>query len=153
MSEIEPQEPQAVLTLTTPAFSSNDPATEGLLMIPVDDSPESEFDPSEAADFKAGDWKNAVNDADNAEALAEVVSAYEASGADFSSVKDAIAKKQSGFATDVWVTKINAAADQDALDAVLGEYDEAEDDGADEDAVTKAGEARQAALDSASNGQ
>lgn len=89
-------EPVAIQTLTTPPFSSNDPATEGLRMIPVDDSTDEHewADPAEAAELKAADWVSEIEAADSQDALDEVLTAYAATGKDYSTVSAAAEKKQ-----------------------------------------------------------
>jgi hypothetical protein len=98
MSESFPvsDEPEAVQYLTTPAFSSNDPATEGLRMIPVNDETDDPdwADPAVAAEKKAADWVSEIEGADSQDALDELLNAYAETGKDYSTVTAAAEKKQ-----------------------------------------------------------
>lgn len=97
MADMEPvNEPQAVQYLTTPAFSSPDPATEGLRMIPVnDDEGHATWeDPAEAEELKAADWVTEINNASDQEGLDSVLEAFAATGKDYKTVTEAAEKKQ-----------------------------------------------------------
>lgn len=151
MSDIEPVEIPAVQYLTTPAFSSNDPATEGLRMIPVSDDDASEqdwADPAEASELKAADWVAAFGEIGNEDDFKEAVAAFKATGKSWSTVNDAIEKREAGF----WISNIEGAETQDALDSVLTDYSESEFS---HDSVEQAGEKKQAeitaALEAANN--
>jgi hypothetical protein len=87
---------QPVQFLTTPGYSSDDPATEGLVMIAVDDVPtKGETGAStDPADRKAADWVDAVEAAQDQDALDAISQQYEDSGKDLSTVDKAIEKRQ-----------------------------------------------------------
>lgn len=100
MADIEkvniPEEPATVF-LSTPPFSSPDPATDGLRMVPVvDDGPEHPGwgDPTEAAEMKASDWVSEIENAADQDALDAVLSAYAETGKDYKTVGEAAEKKQ-----------------------------------------------------------
>lgn len=90
-----PEEPPVVF-LTTPPFSSPDPATDGLRMIPVDDGPEHPGwdNPEEAAEMKAADWVTEIENAADQDALDALLSAYADTGKDYKTVSEAAEKKQ-----------------------------------------------------------
>jgi hypothetical protein len=132
MADMEPvfSDAQPVQVLSTPGFSSNDPETEGLRMIPIDDNPPAE-------DFEDSDVEDADENLDDPEAdpTIRVPDAEEDAEAD----AEADSSKKAGE----WVSEIEAAQDQDALDSILTRYDAT---GKDFKSVADAADARQEAL-------
>jgi len=124
MADMEP-----VQILSTPPFSSNDPATEGLKMVPVDDNPP-------ADDHEESDIEDADESDEDPSVRIPAPSEQEEEGS-----TEGDADKKAGE----WVAEINAAQDQDALDAVLTRYDAT---GKDFKSVADAADARQDALNS-----
>lgn len=96
------------IVLGMPPFSSPNPATDGIKMIPIEDG--TSGDPGNPSDeavaaaeeqgveqdkaLKASEWVALVNDADDQDALDNIAQRYEASGADFKTVDEAINEKQ-----------------------------------------------------------
>ena len=134
MADMEPvfSETEPMQVLSTPAFSSNDPATEGLRMVPIDDNPP-------ADDFAESDVEDPDENQGDPEADPTIrVPEIPAEGDEGDTEADS--NKKAGE----WVSEIEAAQDQDALDAVLTRYDAT---GKDFKTVSEAADARQAALD------
>jgi hypothetical protein len=134
MADMEPvfTDAEPVQVLSTPAFSSNDPATEGLRMVPIDDNPP-------ADDFADSDVEDADENLGDPEADPTIrVPEVAAEGAVGGSEDDG--SKTAGE----WVAEIDAAQDQDSLDGILERYSAT---GKDFKTVSAAAEARQAALD------
>lgn len=128
MADMEPvytEENQPVQVLSTPPFSSNDPATDGLKMVPIDDNPP-------ADDFPESD----IDDDDDTLVVDPRVPDEAEEGA---STEDDANKKAAE-----WVAEIKATETQEALDAVLARY---EATGKDFTTVAEAAEARQDDLD------
>lgn len=93
MAEMEP------IVLGHPPFSSDNPRTDGVRMLPLEDGTSASQARAEAAEasseeMKAKDWKAEVEKADSQEALDEIVNRYEDSGAVYKTVEEAIEKKQ-----------------------------------------------------------
>jgi len=133
MTDMEPvfSDAQPVQVLSTPAFSSNDPETEGLRMVPIDDNPPAEdFEESDIDDSETPD-----PDDPEADPTIRVPDAEE--GAEDTTEDDS--SKKAGE----WVSEIEAAQDQDALDSILTRYDAT---GKDFKSVADAADARQDAL-------
>jgi hypothetical protein len=90
---------QDPVTLGMPPFSSPDPGTDGIQMVPLTGGTE-EQQQAAAADAvpdeekKAGDWVDVVKAAPSSEALDEVEERYSNSPADFKSVDDAIDRRR-----------------------------------------------------------
>ena len=82
-------------------FSSPDPETDGIRMLPLEDGTSAASAANEAAklredakDMKAADFKEAVEAAQTQEELDAVQEAYDESGKEYSTVDDAITKRQ-----------------------------------------------------------
>jgi hypothetical protein len=95
---------QEPTVLSTPSFSSPNPETDALKMLPVEDGTSAHVASLEAhalraagnaAEMKAGDFKDQVEAATTQEELDTVANLYAESGKDFSTVEAAIEKKQS----------------------------------------------------------
>jgi hypothetical protein len=118
----EPVEPPAVIQLSTPAFSSPDPATDGLRMIPIVDEAAAQEDES----VRAGD----------------ITALEEEEGVGVQSQSTDDSEKTAAQ----WVAEINATNSQQELDAVLERYG---DTGKDYKTVDDAADAKQQAIDNA----
>ena len=79
-------------------FSSPDPETDGIRMLPLEDgssaSEEASVLSGDAKEMKAADFKAAVEGAQTQEELDAVQEVYDASGKEYSTVDDAFAKRQ-----------------------------------------------------------
>lgn len=92
------------IRMGTPPFSSPDPATDGVRMLPLEGGhgsvgttlvgDENSADSGDDKGMKAADWKKEVEEAANQETLDEIATRYDESGADYATVKSAIEKRQ-----------------------------------------------------------
>jgi hypothetical protein len=131
MTDMEP-----VQILSTPPFSSNDPVTDGLRMLPIDDNPPADdFEVEELTEeeIAAGEAPEPRIPEGAGEAAGQTPANGNGNGEGDAALK----------AGD-WVAEIEAAQDQEALDAILSRY---EATGKNFSTVNAAAEARQAALD------
>jgi hypothetical protein len=96
---------EPVVLISTPPYSSDDPASEGLKMVPIiDDSgddvdhPESDISDEDtddlSGDLKAGEWVQRIDAAQDQDALDAVLEAYGDSGKDFKTVEEAADRRQ-----------------------------------------------------------
>jgi hypothetical protein len=94
MAEAEP------VVLSTAPYSSPDPETDGIRMVPLDDQTSTSAAGAEKSgdaddkNMKAGEWKDLVDEAQDSEALSAVEQRYLDAEADFKTVEDAIEKKR-----------------------------------------------------------
>jgi hypothetical protein len=115
-ARIEDQEDRVEMKpikISTPPFSSPDPATDGLRMKPLlEDEAAMEAAEAEVADEdkNSDDWKKAVKAATTQEELDAVADRYANSGKDYTSVDDTIEKKQTE------IDEAAAASDGDGSD-------------------------------------
>lgn len=122
------------MKIGTPPFSSPNPETEGLNMVPVTDdvTPEMAL-PSDTSEWKAKDFTARVKDASSEEQLAEAEKLYKDSGKDYSTVGEAIDKRRQELADEAvaateadLLEKIESATSTDELDKVIDQYEESE---------------------------
>ncbi len=123
MADMEP-----VTFLTTPPYSSPEGEGEGLKMVPIDDEPE----------LVTAEQQEAAKE------IAEGAAEVEAQAAKEQAEAEEAAAAESTKRAGEWVAEINAAQNQEALDAVLEQY---ADSGSEFKTVNDAADARQAALD------
>jgi hypothetical protein len=89
------------VVMGTPPFSSPDPATDGVRMVPLhnqttDKTAAEAADEAAAAsdeDKKAADWKNEIENAATEEELQAISDRYDESGADYKTVDEAFDKR------------------------------------------------------------
>jgi hypothetical protein len=132
MTDMEP-----VQILSTPPFSSNDPATDGLKMVPIDDNPEADDFPVEELteeEIKAG------------EPVEPRYVPIEDTAGVGEGEPPAGENGDANLKAGEWVAEIEATTTQEELDAVLSRYDAT---GKTFATVTAAAEAKQAEIDAA----
>ena len=96
----------APIVLGPAPYSSPDPATDGIRMLPLEQGSSgdggeavTEVSEEEAKEMKAADWKEKVTATTTLEELEAVADAYANSGSEYSTVDDAILKHEEELKT------------------------------------------------------